>query len=71
MRSVPHGAGRTEVEAGLAAAARIGELSVAPEDADELRIVSEFLRRPPPELTVCRLDAGEILSACAERRAVA
>jgi DNA polymerase-3 subunit epsilon len=70
IRSVPHGRGRTEVEAGLAAA-RLSEVSVSAEDSDELRIVAEFLRRPPPELTVCRLEAGEILRACAERRAVA
>jgi hypothetical protein len=70
VRSIPHGGGRTEVEAGLAAA-RMSEASLAAEDSDELRIVSQFLRRPPPELTVCRLDAAQILAACTERRAVA
>jgi DNA polymerase-3 subunit epsilon len=70
VRSVPHGAGRTEVEAGLAAA-RTSEASLSAEDSDELLVVSQFLRRPPPELTVCRLDAAAILNACAERRAVA
>jgi hypothetical protein len=58
------------VEAGLAAARR-SESSLAPEDSDELLVISQFLRRPPPELTVCRLDAAQILNACAERRAVA
>jgi DNA polymerase-3 subunit epsilon len=70
VRSIPHGGGRVEVEAGLAAARRTA-VSVTAEDSDELLVVSQFLRRPPPELTVCRLDAAEILNACAERRAVA
>jgi hypothetical protein len=70
VRSIPHGGGRMEVEAGLAAA-RLSDASVTAEDSDELLVVSQFLRRPPPELTVCRLDSSEILSACAERRAVA
>jgi DNA primase len=35
----------------------------APEDADELRLVGSFLRRPPPELRVTRLDPGAIRAA--------
>jgi DNA polymerase III epsilon subunit family exonuclease len=65
VRTVPGGrAGRVEVEAGLAQAAReAGAPSFAPEDADELLLLSGFLRRPPPELRVVSLDAGEILAA--------
>lgn len=47
-------AGRAELEAGLAAAAR-AETSLAPADADELLLVASFVRRPPPELTVLPL----------------
>ena len=55
----PHsrrGCGKLEVEAGLAEAA-LAEPSLAPEDADELLVVSGFLRRPGPELRVVSLDA--------------
>jgi excinuclease UvrABC nuclease subunit len=46
------GPGRSlELEAGLAEARR-SEPSIAPEDADELLVVAQFLRRPPPELRV-------------------
>jgi len=58
----PGAAGRLEVEAGLAEAAR-AELSYAPEDADELLVVAGFLRRPGPELRVVSLDAMDILAA--------
>jgi DNA polymerase-3 subunit epsilon len=51
---LPGGAGRLELEAGLAAAAR-AEASSAPEDADELLLIGSFLRRPPPELRVVQL----------------
>jgi hypothetical protein len=60
---VPDGpAGRIEVEAGLAEAAR-AEPSFAPEDADDLLVVSGFLRRPGPELRIVSLDPQEILAA--------
>jgi DNA polymerase III epsilon subunit family exonuclease len=46
------GPGRSlELEAGIAEARR-SEPSLAPEDADELLVVAQFLRRPPPELRV-------------------
>jgi DNA polymerase-3 subunit epsilon len=62
-RTLPSGpVGRLEVEAGLAAASR-AETSYAPEDADDLLVVSAFLRRPPPEIRVAALDAAEILAA--------
>ena len=67
-RTVPPGAGAAlEIDAGLAAArlALAGGPSVAPEHADELAVVATLLRRPPPELTVCRLDREAILQACA------
>jgi DNA polymerase-3 subunit epsilon len=44
-----------ELEAGLAEARR-SEPSLAPEDADELLVVAQFLRRPPPELRVVSFD---------------
>ena len=43
-----------EWRAGLAAVAR-ADPTLAPEAADELRIVASFIRRPPPELEVLRL----------------
>ncbi len=61
-RTVPPG-GRLELDAGLAEARSV-EPSLAPEDADELLVVAQFLRRPPPELRVLSFD--EI-----DRRAVA
>ena len=59
---LPGGAGRVEVEAGLAAA-RLAAPATGPEDADELLLVGGFLRRPPPELRVVALDAALILAA--------
>jgi DNA polymerase III epsilon subunit family exonuclease len=43
-----------EVQSALAAVER-AELSLAPEHADELLLVGQFLRRPPPELEVVPL----------------
>jgi DNA polymerase III epsilon subunit family exonuclease len=72
VRTVPIGAtGSLEVRAGLAEATLPGLVprcheaapSYAPEDADELLVVSGFLRRPGPELRVVPLDGGEILAA--------
>lgn len=54
-RTVPPGGGSAvELQAGLAAA-RQAEPSLAGEDADTLRLVGGFLRRPPPELEVVQL----------------
>jgi DNA polymerase III epsilon subunit family exonuclease len=47
----PHG---VEWQACLAAVER-AEPTLAPEAADELRLVASFIRRPPPELEVVRL----------------
>jgi DNA polymerase III epsilon subunit family exonuclease len=44
-----------EWQAGLAAVAR-AEPTLAPEAADDLRVVAAFIRRPPPELTVLPLS---------------
>jgi DNA polymerase-3 subunit epsilon len=58
-RTLPRGGGAVlEVEAGLAAAHRPGEL-----DLDELLLVDSFLRRPPPELRVAPLRRDAILEA--------
>ena len=63
IRPIPRGAaGRLELETGLAAAAG-GDVSFAPEDAADLVTVGGFLRRPPPELRILRLDVAEILAA--------
>jgi hypothetical protein len=55
-RTLPPGAGaRVELDTGIAETERAGE-SLAAEDVDELLLVGEFLRRPPPELRVVPLD---------------
>jgi DNA polymerase-3 subunit epsilon len=71
VRTLPPGGGaRLEVEAGVAEArAALAEpVSCAPEDADDLMVVHEFLRRPPPELRILPLDAAVI---CAQLGAAA
>ena len=58
-RMLPPGGGAAlEVEAGLAAARRPGEL-----DLDELLLVDSFVRRPPPELRAAPLEREAILAA--------
>jgi DNA polymerase-3 subunit epsilon len=58
-RTLPPGGGAAlEVEAGLAATRRAGDL-----DLDELLLVDSFLRRPPPELRVTALERESILAA--------
>ncbi len=60
-RTLPPGGGAAlEIEAGLAAASRPGEL-----DLDEVLLVDGFLRRPPPELRVAPLEREAILRAAA------
>jgi DNA polymerase III epsilon subunit family exonuclease len=57
-RTLPPGGGAAlEVEAGLAAASRPGELHL-----DELLLVDSFLRKPPPELRVAPLEREAILA---------
>jgi DNA polymerase-3 subunit epsilon len=68
VRSLPPGAGaRLEVELGLSAARDAEGVgpSYAPEDADELLLVGEFMRRPPPELQVLPLDPEVICAQLA------
>jgi DNA polymerase-3 subunit epsilon len=56
VRVVPPGAGgRLELATGMAQA-RAAPGSLEPQDADELLVVAQFLRRPPPELDVVRFD---------------
>lgn len=71
-RTLPPGSGaRLEIEAGLAVAREaLGEPpSHAPEHADELMVVHEFLRRPPPELRILPLDADVIWAQLAAEAA--
>jgi len=64
-RTIPcAGAALAEAAAGLAEALRAGA-SFGPEDADELLLVGHMLRRPPPELRVCPLDAAAIAGTAA------
>ena len=49
-----HGTSGLEWEAGLAAVIR-AEPTLAPDAADDLRVLASFIRRPPPELEVIRL----------------
>jgi DNA polymerase III subunit epsilon len=62
-RMLPPGGGAAlEIEAGLAASRRTGEL-----DLDELLLVDSFLRRPPPELRVAPLRREAILRTAEPR----
>jgi hypothetical protein len=63
VRLVPRGPGAATEIGSLVAEALRAERSLAPEDADELRLVASFLRRPPPELRVARLDPRSICAA--------
>jgi DNA polymerase III subunit epsilon len=65
-RTLPPGGGAAlEIEAGLAASRRRGEL-----DLDELLLVDSFLRRPPPELRATPLDRDRIYAAATEMRSL-
>jgi DNA polymerase-3 subunit epsilon len=71
VRTLPPGGGaRLEIESGVAEARTVMtcDPSYAPEDADDLLVVHEFLHRPPPELLVLPLDATAI---CAQLSAAA
>jgi DNA polymerase III epsilon subunit family exonuclease len=58
-RTLPPGGGaHLEIEAGLAAARRPGEM-----DLDELHLVGRFLRHPPAEMTIVPLEREAILAA--------
>jgi len=61
-RSLPPGGGaHLEIEAGLAATRREGEV-----DLDELFLVGQFLSKPPPELRIVPLEKKAILRAAAQ-----
>jgi DNA polymerase-3 subunit epsilon len=63
VRAVPPGGGaRVELETGLAQA-RASPRSLEAHDADELLVVSQFLRRPPPELQILRFEEVELRAA--------
>ena len=65
-RTLPPGGGAAlEIEAGLAAARRGGEL-----DLDELLLVDSFVRKPPPELRFAPLDRERIYAAATEIRSL-
>jgi DNA polymerase-3 subunit epsilon len=59
-RLLPRGSGAAHEAAALVADASRATDSRAAEDADELRLVASFLRRPPPELKVCALEVAAI-----------
>lgn len=63
VRVVPSGPGSAHEAAALVAEAERAAPSLAPEDADELRLVGSFLRRPPPELSVVPLEVSAICTA--------
>jgi DNA polymerase III subunit epsilon len=63
-RTLPPGGGaHLEIEAGLAATRRPGELDL---DLDELFLVGQFLRKPMPELRIVPLEKAAILRAAAQ-----
>ncbi len=58
-RAVPPGpGGRLELATGIAQARHV-DASTDPEHADELLVVAQFLRRPPPELRILRFSELE------------
>ena len=66
-RTLPPGGGAyLEIEAGLAACRRGGDV-----DLDELFLVGQFLRKPPPELRIVPLEQQAILRAATSAAAPA
>ena len=59
-RLLPRGFGAAHEAASLVAEAACAATSPMPEDADELRLVASFIRRPPPELRVGALTEEEV-----------
>jgi DNA polymerase-3 subunit epsilon len=74
VRSLPPGAGaRLEIDAGLAACRVAREHAVGPltpEQAEDLLLLEGFVRRPPPELAVLRLEREQILGHLTRPRLV-
>jgi DNA polymerase-3 subunit epsilon len=71
VRSLPPGAGaRLEIEAGIALCRAAPERTDEPltaEQAEDLLLLAGFIRRPPPELAVLRLDAEWITDHLKDR----
>jgi DNA polymerase III epsilon subunit family exonuclease len=69
VRPLPPGSGaRLEINAGLALcrqARERAEDTLTAEQAEDLLLLDGFIRRPPPELAVVPLDAGERLRSAA------
>src|SRR5919201_594793 len=74
-RLLPPGDGaRVEIAAGLATVpepSQVTDCYLEAESLDDLMLVGTFLRRPPPELRVARLDVDDILRSAAALRAQA
>ena len=65
-RRIPVGPGAVHEAAALTAVPRIAPERLTAADADELRLVGSFLRRPPPELRVVPLEPRAVAAvACA------
>ena len=65
-RRIPVGPGAVHEAAALAAVPRVAPEGLSAADADELRLVGTFLRRPPPELRVVPLEPRAVAAvACA------
>ena len=60
VRLLPQGSGIAPEAAAFVAEASRAARARRPEDADELRLVASFLRRPPPELRVTALERDAI-----------
>jgi DNA polymerase III subunit epsilon len=69
VRTLPPGSGaRLEINAGLALCRQArgrAEETLAPDQAEDLLLLDGFIRRPPPELAVLPLDAGDRLRSAA------
>jgi hypothetical protein len=67
-RTLPPGGGaHLEIEAGLAATRRPSDLDLDLDlDLDELFLVGQFLRKPPPEVRIVPLEKAAILRAAAQ-----
>jgi DNA polymerase-3 subunit epsilon len=69
VRTLPPGSGaRLEINAGLAMCRQArgrAEETLTPDQAEDLLLLDGFIRRPPPELAVLPLDAGDRLRSAA------
>ncbi|HET6642497.1 MAG TPA: exonuclease domain-containing protein [Gaiellaceae bacterium] len=69
VRTLPPGSGaRLEINAGLALCRQArgrAEETLTPDQGEDLLLLDGFIRRPPPELAVLPLDAGDRLRSAA------